>query len=78
MGAMDEILPRVGLETITIFLVMCGILVMIAIVNYYMIIATIVLGSLFLVLRGWYVKTAKDIKHLEGIGKVVVLNRLLV
>ncbi|KAI4458499.1 atp-binding cassette sub-family c [Holotrichia oblita] len=76
MGAMDEILPRVGLDAISVFSVMCGILVMIAIANYYMIIATVILGGLFLVVRSWYVTTAKDIKHLEGIAKSPVLSHL--
>lgn len=69
MGAMDDILPRVALESIQIFLVMCSILVMIAIANYYMIIAGVILVLLFLLIRSWYITTAKDIKHLEGIGE---------
>ncbi|KRT79573.1 ABC transporter ATP-binding protein, partial [Oryctes borbonicus] len=41
MAAMDEVLPRVAMESIQIFLVMCGILVMIAIANCFMIIAAL-------------------------------------
>ncbi|GJQ74461.1 hypothetical protein Trydic_g21331 [Trypoxylus dichotomus] len=75
-GAMDEVLPRVAMESIQIFLVMCGILVMIAIANYFMIIAALILGTFFFIIRSWYVSTAKDIKHLEGIAKSPVLSHL--
>lgn len=69
MGAIDEFLPRVLADAIQILLVMSGILVMIVIANYYMIIAMVVIGILFLKVRAWYVATAKDVKHLEGISK---------
>lgn len=47
---------------------MAGILINVAISNYYMIIAMLVLGYAFMKLRKWYIASAKDIKHLEGIG----------
>lgn len=48
---------------------MSGSLVTVAISNYYMIAAIVLLGAVFLKIRHWYVASAKDIKHLEGIGK---------
>lgn len=48
---------------------MTGILVNVAISNYFMVIAMFVLGIAFVKLRNWYISSAKDIKHLEGIGK---------
>ncbi|XP_022907991.2 ATP-binding cassette sub-family C member 4-like [Onthophagus taurus] len=76
MGAMDEVLPRVGIDAIQIFLVMCGIIVMIGIANPYMVIAAVILGIFFLQIRRWYALTAKDIKHLEGTTKSPVLSHL--
>ncbi|RZB39026.1 ABC tran, MMR HSR1 and/or AAA 21 domain containing protein [Asbolus verrucosus] len=67
MGAIDELLPRVLMDAIQILLVMSGILVMVIVANYYMIIAMVVVGTFFLKVRSWYVATAKDVKHLEGI-----------
>lgn len=48
---------------------MTGILVNVAVSNYFMVIAMFVLGIAFVKLRNWYISSAKDIKHLEGIGK---------
>ncbi|XP_017778100.1 PREDICTED: multidrug resistance-associated protein 4 [Nicrophorus vespilloides] len=76
MGAVDELLPRVTMEAMQIMLVMVGILVMIAISNYYMIIAMVVFIILFIFLRKWYLTTVKVIKHLEGITKSPVFSHL--
>ncbi|KAH1014057.1 hypothetical protein HUJ04_002952 [Dendroctonus ponderosae] len=76
MGAIDEVLPRVLMDAVTIVLVMTGILINVAISNYYMIAAMLVLGYAFLKLRGWYIASAKDIKHLEGIAKSPVFSHI--
>ncbi|ENN75124.1 hypothetical protein YQE_08304, partial [Dendroctonus ponderosae] len=55
---------------------MTGILINVAISNYYMIAAMLVLGYAFLKLRGWYIASAKDIKHLEGIAKSPVFSHI--
>lgn len=49
---------------------MGGILVLVSVSNYYMIIAIILVGAFFLKVRTWFIMTAKDIKHLEGISKI--------
>lgn len=69
MGAIDEFLPRALMEALQIFLVMCGILAMVLVANYYMIVPIIVFGGLFLKVRALYIATAKDVKHLEGISE---------
>ncbi|KAJ8979912.1 hypothetical protein NQ317_005348 [Molorchus minor] len=69
MGAIDEILPRITL-------VMIGILINVGISNPYVIIAMVVLGAVFIKLRNWYIQTAKDIKHLEGITKSPVFSHV--
>ncbi|KAJ8951072.1 hypothetical protein NQ318_003770 [Aromia moschata] len=76
MGAIDDILPRVLLEAIQIMLVMCGILVNVGISNPYIIIAIVVLGALFLLIRYWFIASAVDIKHLEGITKSPVFSHV--
>ena len=50
---------------------MFGILINVSVVNYYMIIAAVVLGVIFFKIRGWYILTAKDLKHLEGISMIL-------
>ncbi|XP_023310959.1 multidrug resistance-associated protein 4 [Anoplophora glabripennis] len=76
MGAIDEILPRVLWDAVQIVLVMIGILINVGISNQYMIIAMVVLGAVFLKIRSWYIATARDVKHLEGITKSPVFSHI--
>ncbi|XP_050309650.1 ATP-binding cassette sub-family C member 4-like isoform X2 [Anthonomus grandis grandis] len=76
IGAIDEILPRVLMEATQILLVLVGILVNVTVSNYYMVIAMVVLGCIFMKLRQWYTSSAKDIKHLEGIAKSPVFSHI--
>lgn len=66
---MDEQLPKVMLEALQITFVICGILVMEAIINQWMLIPIIILIVLFLLGTKFYLKTAQNVKRLEGIGK---------
>ena len=76
VGAMDEILPRVMLEAIQIFLVISGVLVMVVIVNHWMLIPLAVLAVLFYYLRLLYLRTAQNIKRLESVAKSPVFSHI--
>uniref|UniRef100_A0AAR5QIW3 ABC transmembrane type-1 domain-containing protein n=1 Tax=Dendroctonus ponderosae TaxID=77166 RepID=A0AAR5QIW3_DENPD len=76
MGAVDELLPRVTLDALQIFLVMSGILAMVFIVSTWMIIPAIVLGYLFLWSRKVYLSSAQDIKRLEGTTRAPVFSHV--
>ncbi|KAJ8871218.1 hypothetical protein PR048_027524 [Dryococelus australis] len=67
IGSVDELLPKALIEVIQIFLVMIGIAEMVTIVNYMMIIPTIIIGALFVSMRMLYVSSARSLKRLEGI-----------
>lgn len=69
IGAVDEILPRVLIEAIQVTMVMIGILVNIIVSNWQNVIAIAILGTVFIIIRNWYIATAKDVKRLEGIGR---------
>ncbi|XP_046746878.1 ATP-binding cassette sub-family C member 4-like isoform X1 [Diprion similis] len=69
IGTMDELLPKTMLEAIQILAMMVGMLVMVAVVNPWMIIPIIIIGGVFYTVRFYYLKTAQDIKRLEGIAK---------
>lgn len=74
MGSMDEILPKVMLETIQVFLVILGINVMVVAMNYWMLIPLTVFLILFYFTRNTYLRTAQSIKRLEGIGKYFTIR----
>lgn len=69
MGAIDEFLPRALMDAVQIMLVLCGILALVLIANYYMIVPLVILGAVFLKIRSSYITTARNIKNLEGISK---------
>ncbi|XP_012262524.2 ATP-binding cassette sub-family C member 4-like [Athalia rosae] len=76
VGAMDETLPKVMLETLQIFSVMIGILTMVVIVNYWMAIPIVIMGTIFYTVRIYYMKTAQHIKRLEGVAKSPVFSHV--
>ncbi|XP_034942803.1 multidrug resistance-associated protein 4-like isoform X2 [Chelonus insularis] len=75
-GTMDEILSRAMLEGVQIFAVMTGILILIIVVNVWMIIPILIIGIFFFISRDYYLRTAQDIKRLEGIAKSPVFSHI--
>lgn len=67
MGAIDETMPRIMMEAIQIILVMCGILIVIIIVNPPMTIALLISAVLFALIMKLYLRPSQDLKRLEGI-----------
>ncbi|OAD54852.1 hypothetical protein WN48_06052 [Eufriesea mexicana] len=65
MGAIDEILPKVMLETIQIFLVISGVLCMVVAVNNWMLIPLAVLFVFLLIVRSSYLRTVQSVKRIE-------------
>lgn len=74
MGAIDEMLPRIMMDAIQIILVMCGILVVVVVVNPPMIVALSCAVILFALIIKLYLRPSQDFKRLEGICefKIVV------
>ncbi|KAF7283323.1 ATP-binding cassette sub-family C member 4-like [Rhynchophorus ferrugineus] len=76
MGAVDEMLPKVVLETLQIFFLMIGILGMVFIVSPWMILPAVILGSIFWYARVIYLTSAQDIKRLEGLTRAPVFSHV--
>ncbi|KAL3283196.1 hypothetical protein HHI36_006346 [Cryptolaemus montrouzieri] len=74
MGAIDEILPYATITSIQIFLVTSGILILTLIKSYIMIVPMIIFGTILHYLRKIFMKTAQDVKRLEGITKAPVFS----
>lgn len=71
MGQVDEILPSVMIDVIQIFLQLGGIIIVIAIVNYYFIIPTLIVGIIFYYLRVYYLSSSRNIKRIEATSKLM-------
>lgn len=69
MGQVDEILPSVMIDVIQIFLQLTGIIVVIAVVNYWFIIPTAIIGIIFYFLRSYYLSSSRNIKRVEATSK---------
>lgn len=76
MGVVDEILPRMFLDSIQIFMVMIGILVMVAIVSPFMMLTTVVCGVLMYLWTVVYLTTAQAVKRVEGISRSPVFSHV--
>ncbi|CAG9768844.1 unnamed protein product [Ceutorhynchus assimilis] len=76
MGAVDEALPKVVLETLQIFFIMVGILGMVFIKSPWMIIPAVILGVIFWYARVVYLKAGQDIKRLEGATRAPVFSHV--
>ncbi|PZC73708.1 hypothetical protein B5X24_HaOG200327 [Helicoverpa armigera] len=76
MGVVDEILPRMYLDTIQVFMVMTGILVLVAIVNPFMLLTTVVCAIFMYLMTVVYLSTAQAIKRVEGVSRSPVFSHV--
>ncbi|KAJ8716036.1 hypothetical protein PYW08_013321 [Mythimna loreyi] len=76
MGIVDEVLPRMFLDTIQVFMVMTGILVMVAIVNPYMLMTTGVCAIFMYIITVIYITTAQALKRMEGVSRSPVFSHV--
>ncbi|CAG5018046.1 unnamed protein product [Parnassius apollo] len=76
MGIVDEILPRMFLDSVQVFMVMLGILVMVAIVNPYMLLTTAVCGVFMYMWTMVYLSTAQAVKRVEGVSRSPVFSHV--
>ncbi|XP_032678118.1 multidrug resistance-associated protein 4-like [Odontomachus brunneus] len=76
IGTMDELLPRIMLEAIQITFVMGGILIMEAIINYWMLIPIAILSIMFVLIIKVYIRSSQNVKRLEGVTKSPVFSHV--
>lgn len=72
MGQVDEILPAVMIDVIQIFLQLFGIIIVVATVNFYILIPTVIIGIIFYFLREFYLKSSRDIKRMEATSNCII------
>lgn len=78
MGQVDEILPSVMIDVIQIFLSLGGIIVVVAIVNYWFLIPTLIIGVIFYFLRNFYLMTSRNVKRMEATSMCCPFDALTV
>nr|ASS36021.1 ABCC4 [Samia ricini] len=76
MGAVDEVLPSALLDVLQIGLSLIGIVVVVAVVNYWLLVPTVAIGFIFYGLRIFYLSSSRSIKRLEGVTRSPVFSHL--
>ncbi|XP_066581201.1 probable multidrug resistance-associated protein lethal(2)03659 [Prorops nasuta] len=76
MGAVDELLPLAMIDCVQIGLSLLGIIVVVAVANYWLLIPTFFIGIIFYYLRVFYLATSRSVKRLEGITRSPVFAHL--
>ncbi|XP_063224304.1 ATP-binding cassette sub-family C member 4-like [Bacillus rossius redtenbacheri] len=76
MGAIDEQLPLVLIDCLSIGCMLLGIVTLIAVVNYWILVPTAFVIVIFYLFRTVYVRTSRSVKRLEGITRSPVFSHL--
>ncbi|XP_049801524.1 ATP-binding cassette sub-family C member 4-like [Schistocerca nitens] len=76
IGCIDELLPMFAMMMIQIYLVLCGILAMVVVVNYIYIVPIIIVGAMFVYMARLFIITGRSVKNLEGIRRSPIYSHL--
>lgn len=77
IGSIDELLPKAVLDAGQIMLLMVGSLILVAVVNPYLLVPLAVISLVFQGMRIIFLRSSKNIKRLEGGGKFMFFEILL-
>ncbi|XP_035890492.1 uncharacterized protein LOC118502378 [Anopheles stephensi] len=74
IGLVDTSLPTVMIDSLYFFLELAGIIVIVALANYWLLIPTAIMGAVFYVLRFVFLRTARNVKRVEAITRSPVFT----
>ena len=64
--------PQAFFDALSIFLLMFGVIVIVVISNYLLIVPTVILMIALWLMRRFYIRTARDVKRIESVGKTKI------
>ena len=75
IGIMDELLPDTFLDALLQILFVCGSLALSSILNPWVIIPAIASVVIFILIARYYLRSARDLRRLEGVNRSPVLSQ---
>ncbi|XP_029718005.2 ATP-binding cassette sub-family C member 4-like [Aedes albopictus] len=69
IGLIDASLPVVMIDSLYFFLELAGIIVIVALANYWLLVPTAIMAALFYALRYIFLETARNVKRVEAITR---------
>ncbi|XP_050060625.1 probable multidrug resistance-associated protein lethal(2)03659 isoform X2 [Aphis gossypii] len=76
LGAVDDILPDIFLDTLQIFMFIFGTVIIVGFTNIYLLIPTVIIGIMVYKVRDYYFYTSQNIKRLEASTRSPVLAHM--
>ncbi|XP_054723461.1 ATP-binding cassette sub-family C member 4-like isoform X2 [Uloborus diversus] len=76
LGFIDDVIPTTAADVLEIFCSLLGIICVVAIVEPWLLLPTAIISVLFVLLRRFYLPTARDVKRYEGITRSPVFSHL--
>ncbi|CAH1736107.1 unnamed protein product [Aphis gossypii] len=76
LGAVDEILPDIFLDSLQIFMFIFGTVIIVGFTNIYLLIPTFIIGIIIYKIRNYYFCTTQNIKRLEAATRSPVLAHM--
>ena len=73
---MDDLLPPAFFDATAVALMILGTVILVIYVQPWLIIPTLILFVIFMGLRRYYMRSARDVKRLEGVAKSPVFSHL--
>lgn len=77
MGQVDDMLPTEMMDVIQIYLLMCGVIVIVSVANVWMLVPTLVIGLVLYGMRGCYLRSSLNMKRIEAICELRLGNLII-
>ncbi|KAK9869795.1 hypothetical protein WA026_003526 [Henosepilachna vigintioctopunctata] len=76
IGIIDEILPDVMMDSLEIGIGVVAVTLLLVVVNYWMIVPSVIILTLFCTYRNYYIKTSRSLKRIEGTVRSPIFSHM--